>query len=126
MSLDIYLHSHEESEEVCVCECCGDKHFNKIYKLLFHENITHNLSKMADAAGIYDCMWRPNENGITIAKQIIEPLEKGIELLIKNPSMFFKYSPENMWGSYEGLIGSAYQYLQACKQFPDAKVEVNR
>lgn len=30
----------------------------------YHANITHNLGKMAEAAGIYHALWRPDEIGI--------------------------------------------------------------
>jgi hypothetical protein len=32
---------------------------------VFDANITHNLNKMADAAGIYEACWRPEEIGAT-------------------------------------------------------------
>ena len=41
---------------------------------VYSANITHNLTKMADEAGIYECLWRPEEIGITKAGQLIEPL----------------------------------------------------
>lgn len=35
---------------------------------LYSRNITHNLGRMAQAAGIYECLWRPEEHGITHAQ----------------------------------------------------------
>lgn len=43
--------------------------------VLYEANITHNLNKMAAEAGIYECLWRPDEHGITHARQIIDPDE---------------------------------------------------
>jgi hypothetical protein len=34
---------------------------------VFERNITHNLNRMADEAGIYGVIWRPEENGIETA-----------------------------------------------------------
>jgi len=94
--------------------------------LVFNYNITHNLNRMADAAGLYDCLWRPDENGIDTAKQLIEPLRQGLHLLKLNPEEYKKYNPENGWGSYEGLVTFVEKYLDACYKYPDAKVSADR
>lgn len=100
-----------------------DSHFtNEAY----HANITHNLNTMAKAAGIYECLWRPEEIGITQAEQLIEPLRAGLELLESDPARFEKFNPENGWGSYEGLMQFVRNYLKACEQFPGAEVSVWR
>lgn len=44
MSLDVYL-SKEVTEE----------------RTVFSANITHNLGEMADKAGIYKALWRPED-----------------------------------------------------------------
>ena len=46
---------------------------------VFTSNITHNLGKMAEAAGIYKHLWCPEEIGITKAKQLIQPLKKDLK-----------------------------------------------
>lgn len=58
---------------------------------IFSANITHNLNKMADAAGIYMCLWRPDEIEITKASQLIEPLRNGLHTLISDPERFMEY-----------------------------------
>jgi len=93
---------------------------------IYEDNITHNLNKMAHAAGIYEALWRPEEIGITKASQLIEPLMKGLKLLQKNPERFKKHNPENGWGTYEGLVDFVRCYLQACVETPDADVEADR
>src|SRR6266496_3980933 len=45
---------------------------------LYWRNITHNLNTMADAAGIYKHLWRPEELGITKAGELIAPLAAGL------------------------------------------------
>lgn len=93
---------------------------------VYSANITHNLGKMADEAGIYEYLWRPDEVGITKASQLIDPLSIGLSTLKSYPERFKKYNPENGWGNYEGLVGFVESYLEACKQFPDADVNAWR
>jgi hypothetical protein len=93
---------------------------------IYNANITHNLNKMADAAGIYKHLWRPDEIGITKASQLIEPLRIGLALLRSDPERFRKLNPENGWGNYEGLIRFVENYLQVCEQYPEADVSVSR
>ena len=93
---------------------------------VYSRNITHNLGKMADAAGIYWCIWRPDEIGIKNAGQIIEPLAEGLEKLRSDPEKYQEFNPSNMWGSYTGLVEFVEEYLEACKSSPDAKIIVCR
>jgi hypothetical protein len=93
---------------------------------VFDYNITHNLGAMADEAGIYKHLWRPEEIGITKAEQLIEPLTSGLALLKSQPDRFKQHNPENGWGSYEGLVRFVEQYLAACIENPDALVEADR
>ena len=93
---------------------------------VFEYNITHNLNTMADAAGIYHHLWRPEEIGITKAAQLIEPLEKGLALLIAEPEQFKVFNPPNGWGNYEEFVQFVRAYLEACKARPDAEVRASR
>lgn len=99
-----------------------------IYKTdyLYSDNITHNLGLMAKKAGIYKHLWRPEEIGITIAKELINPLRNGLHKLKSNPDVFKKYNPDNGWGTYEILVKFVEDYLDACYKYPDAEVEVSR
>lgn len=93
---------------------------------VFSRNITHNLNVMAEEAGIYQALWRPEDLDINYAGELIEPLETGLDLLRGNPNRFKKFNPENGWGSYEGLVTFVENYLAACRANPDAAVEVSR
>lgn len=93
---------------------------------LFSANIAHNLNTMADAAGLYQALWRPDENELDKAKQLIPILEVGLRRLLADRRMFETYNPENGWGDYDGLVEFVRAYLDACKQYPDAKVRVSR
>ena len=107
MSLDVYLSEVRET-------------------IIYDRNITHNLNKMADAAGIYKHLWRPEEIGITRAAQLIDPLREGLTLLLSDPERFKKFDPENKWGDYDGLVDFVREYLLACEEHPNASVSVSR
>ena len=108
MSLDISLY----------CKCCG----TEFYDL----NITHNLNRMADEAGIYLAMWRPEEINAEIAKDIILYLKKGIRKLKNNPEIFKKLNPINGWSSYETLLLDSKEYFRDCCQNPNAIIKAHR
>ena len=112
-------------------------YFNILYYLLtnqyeyesdvvFESNITHNLNKMAEQAGIYQHLWRPEEIDIRTARQLIDPLREGLHLLKSDPERFKALNPDNGWGSYGGLVEFVEKYLDACYQYPDASVETSR
>ena len=94
--------------------------------VVFDSNITHNLTEMAEAAGIYHLLWRPEELGITKASQMIGPLSTGLKALKERPTFLKSLNPENGWGSYENLVLFVEQYLDACMASPDADVSVSR
>ncbi len=87
-------------------------------------NITHNLNKMAVAAGIYKVLWHPDEIGITKANQCIDPLKAGLIELVTNKRKYEKFNPSNGWGSYEGLVSFVINVLAACCDHPDSDVRV--
>lgn len=93
---------------------------------VFSANITHNLSKMADEAGLYECLWRPDEIGVTHARQLIGRLYAGLCALESDSERFAKLNPKNGWGDYNGLVEFVANYLAACRQWPDAAVYVSR
>ena len=93
---------------------------------VYSRGITHNLNTMADKAGIYCHLWRPDEIGITLAQELIEPLTKGLELLKSDPTMYKVLNPSNGWGDYDYLVEFVEGYLKACVENPDAEVRVCR
>lgn len=93
---------------------------------VYSANITHNLARMAEESGLYDVLWRPNEVGITTARQLIEPLAKGFALLTSDPARFEKFNSENGWGLYKNFVPFVGNYLKACVDNPDALVSVWR
>jgi hypothetical protein len=126
MSLDVYLHDPEPAGE-STCEACGGTgKVGAAHSPLFDANITHNLTRMADAAGIYQHLWRPEEIGITKAHQLAQPLRDGLARLRSDPDRFKTFNPENGWGSYDGLVRFVVKYLAACEEYPDADVSASR
>lgn len=93
---------------------------------VYSANITHNLGSMADVAGIYTHLWRPEELGITKAKELVEPLRAGLEKLRASPEEYKKHNPSNGWGNYDGLVRFVANYLEACEQYPEADVSAWR
>jgi hypothetical protein len=98
----------------------------KAREVMYEANITHNLGRMAEAAGIYEHLWRPEEIGITKAFELIEPLTEGLQRLRDNPDHYKQFGPSNGWGSYDGLVDWVGRYLVACKDNPDGEIEVSR
>ena len=92
----------------------------------YSANITHNMDAMADAAGIYKHLWRPDEIGITTASQLVEPLKDGLAVLQSDPAKFKASNPSNGWGDYDGLVRFVADYLAACIRMPNAEVSVSR
>lgn len=122
MSLDVYLRSESKVKQVCFC--CGSEYEEE--ETLYESNITHNLNTMAKEASIYEDLWRPEEIGITTARQLIEPLKKGLKKLKEDPEHYKKFDAENGWGRYVDFVSFVEEYLDACIKFPNALVTASR
>ena len=92
---------------------------------IYSGNITHNLSEMAREANIYEALWLANEMGYC-ARDLIEPLSKGLVLLLSDPARFKKFNSPNGWGMYEHFVPFVANYLEACIANPDAQISVSR
>lgn len=92
----------------------------------YDSNITHNLGEMADKAGIYKHLWRPDEINIKYASELIEPLEKGLKKLKADPDYFKQFDASNGWGMYIDFVPFVEEYLDACVKNPDAIVKASR
>ena len=93
---------------------------------VFEYNITHNLTCMADEAGLYQAIWQPEELGAATARDLIGFLVAGLARLRERPDYYRTFNPSNGWGDYEGLVKFAETYLAACRAYPDAMVNANR
>jgi hypothetical protein len=124
MSLDVALLGPPETV-TCYCSC-GHQHERENREALFEANITHNLNTMAEAAGIYKHLWRPDEIGVTTASQLIEPLRAGVAMMRADPERFEKLNAPNGWGTYDDFLPWVESYLAACEEYPDATVRADR
>lgn len=100
---------------------------------VFDINITHNLNKMAEALGVYNILWHPEdlakEAGVDkiYVKNFIEPINKAIEKLSTNMEYYQKkYGPKNGWGSAQGLLEDLRKIRQAIEDNPNGYFEASR
>ena len=93
---------------------------------VYSSNITHNLNKMAEAAGIYEVLWRPEDLDLKYASELIPLIEEGLAKLKADPEYYKKFDSPNGWGKYEDFVPFVEEYLAACKENPDAEVSVSR
>jgi len=93
---------------------------------VFSANITHNLGTMADKAGIYYALWRPEEIKAKKAKDVVEILEKGLKKLKAKPAYYKKFNSSNGWGMYKHFVPFVEEILEACKKYPNAKIYISR
>lgn len=106
MSLDVHLTINDED--------------------VYSANITHNLIKMADEAGLYSILWGPEEMNLTKAYQLVEPLRLGLKILKSEPERFMKLNASNGWGKYENFVPFVEKYLEACLEYLNADISVSR
>jgi hypothetical protein len=118
MSLDVTLYDHEK------CPHCNE--IIKSDECVYDANITHNLGAMASKAGIYEALWRPEEIDIFTARELIPILEEGLLDLKERPDLFKQFNAENGWGLYKHFVPFVEDYLQACRDHPDAIISVSR
>jgi len=90
--------------------------------VVFHTQITHNLVPMAEAAGIFYEIWRPQNYGISMAQQLIIPLWSGLNRLRASSNLFKPYSHPR-FGDYNEMINFVEEYLDACMVWQYAHVE---
>lgn len=108
---------------------------------VFSTNITHNLGRMADKVQLgcvhrgynssstltlYQVLWRPEEVLVHRARELIPLLEAGYQELRARPEHYSQWNPENGWGTYHSLCSFVQEYLLACRENPDAEIEVCR
>lgn len=139
MSLDVYLKRKR------YISYDKGKTYTEDNQDVYWANITHNLGQMANKAGIYEALWRPyrlkesydvpedyeaeikfEKENETVAKDIIILLEKGLTDLKARPEYFKIFNSSNEWGMYKHFVPFVEKYLEACKKYPDAIIEVNR
>ncbi len=92
---------------------------------VYESNITHNLAKMADHAGLYTYIWHPENIPAKKASELILPLRTGLQIMREKAEFLKTLNPINGWGNYENLLQFVEQYLEACIQNPDAEISAH-
>jgi len=92
------------------------KIFENETDVVWHENITHNMNKMASQVPIgdhtlYEYLWRPDEIGIThITREYAVGVFNGLMYLKEHKAELSPYEPPidpktgTRWGNYELLV----------------------
>jgi hypothetical protein len=93
---------------------------------VYWANVTHNLTKMASEAGIYEAVWRPEELNVEFAEDLIPYVEDGLKALKSDTNYYKQFNPKNGWGNYEILLEFLEEYLKALKKYPKARIVVSR
>lgn len=91
----------------------------------FDFHITHNLGKMADKLKVYDCLWRPEENGFNIAAHITPYIQRAIYRIELDPSVYDKYDAVNGWGTCSQFVLWLKDLLKTCLEHPDWTILVS-
>lgn len=94
--------------------------------VVFSDNITHNLTQMAQACKLYKPLWRPEELGIKYAKDLIPYLSDGLAELVSKPNSYKQFNSPNGWGTYQGLVRFTTAIYIACLDYPDMIVQTER
>jgi hypothetical protein len=92
---------------------------------VFDANITHNLNKMADAAGIYEALWHPERTTIKKASELAAVLLPAIADMKARPDFYKQFDAENGWGTYREFIPWLDRLYDACIEHPDASIQVS-
>ena len=81
---------------------------------------------MAQHAGLYYPLWRPEEIGISLAGDLVPFLKAGLHLLETRPEDFRHHEPQNGWGTLEHLRDFVRDYLEACQNHPTGTISTSR
>lgn len=119
MSLDVMLYRKK------LVSFDEGKTFQSEKELVFEANITHNLRRMADEAGIGEEIWEPFSFCYQRAGNIADYLECGLNQLLARPEYFKTFNPSNGWGTYENLVTFVQAYLEACNKYPRAEIFIS-
>ena len=141
MGLNVYLNTKVWiSYDNGITSKCEDEE-------VYSGGTTHNLTEMEDKAGIYEAIWRPyrlrndypgfddndykseyewESKQIITGQEIVDTLEKGLIKLKSDRKYFEQFNSSNGWGMYEHFVPFIESYLNACKEYPGAIVQVDR
>ena len=94
-------------------------------EIVYTTNITHNLSEMAQACGVYWACWHPRDISCKKARHITPMLKTGLFLLREYPDFYKLFESPNKWGMYDDFFSWLETFTDACNKYPEAKLEVS-
>lgn len=124
MSYDVTLYCPIEPEPCYRCPC-GAEHMTPGEEEVFSTNYTSNCSPMWDAAGCRLRDWADDKAAGRTASTLVEPLKTAITTMEADPERFIAMNPDNGWGSYDTVIPWLRSILDACVEYPNARVYVS-
>ena len=111
MSLDLYLIPD-------ACPHCG-----RGGGYVFDRNITHNLTRMWDKAGVYDALYMGDGKR---ASDVVEAVRAGVAAMKADPPTYQGLNASNGWGTYEHALPFLEAFLAACEENPSAVIRVSK
>lgn len=86
-------------------------------------NITHNVSRMWDKAGVYECLY--NWHGRK-AEELIEPLSNAIQDMLIKPREYETLNPKNGWGDFIGAKEFLRKVVDCCSEHPKCIIHISK
>src|SRR5262245_48563987 len=96
---------------------------------LWHGTLSHTLAPMAQAANLYEALWCPQTVGRSTADQMVTVLRQGLAWLESAPDYFVNFELHIYrahCGTYLDFVTFVRTYLEACRCYPDAHIQVVR
>lgn len=115
MSLDLYI------SEAIKCEQCG--HLNAGGPQVFERNITHNVVRMWDKAGVYDALYMSDGKR---CGDYLPALEGGVDSFHRYFAEYEDLNPANGWGSAQAALEFLVALLVAVREHPDGYFRVSK
>ena len=112
MSLDIYLYIDVDA---------GSSEPTRI--TLLDRNITHNLGRMWQLAGVYDALY---ERDGQVAGDTWRTLMAGVEFMKTHPAECRALDSPNGWGTYKDALPWLEEVTEAFRKHPKATIGVSR
>ena len=107
---------------IASCDLGGEKPLEiKVFTI----SITANLTGMAQAAGLYHCLWKPDEIHVNLAFDAIESLRAGLMRLKTSQKLYEQYDPPSGYGDYDNLMNVVEEYLKACLAYPNTFIRIS-
>lgn len=95
----------------------------KVEATVVDKNITHNLGKMWEEAGIYDALY--NSEGQT-ALSVLPILHEGLKRMISDPDKFKKFDSPNGWGMYKHALPWLSELIAGFEEHPEGVIWVSK